>query len=295
MTNVIDENNSLVLDSNFVEVYGAKMHYLSTGKGDPILFLHGMPTSSYLWRNIMPGLSSEGACYAPDMIGMGRSEKMDIAYTIDDHIKYLNGFIRSLNLKNITLVLHAWGSILGFEYARLHPENIKGIAFYESHIKIAEADSEVSLPISEFVAMLKYQDNIYKKVVDDNFLLNNFLNAGMINSLSEADLAEYNRPFLEPKDRMVLLQYVNELPFGRKANRVNDIIDIYSSFLQETKIPKLLLFAIPGFSTSVGTINWAKENLPNLSLYDLGDGLHFIQESNPKSFVDGLRNWIQEI
>jgi haloalkane dehalogenase len=135
MANVINENNGLVLDSNFVEVYGAKMHYLSTGKGDPILFLHGMPTSSYLWRNIMPGLSSEGACYAPDMIGMGRSEKMDIAYTIDDHIKYLNGFIRSLNLKNITLVLHAWGSILGFEYARLHPENIKGIAFYESHIQ----------------------------------------------------------------------------------------------------------------------------------------------------------------
>ena len=295
MEGFVDNVKKTSITSNYIDVYGAKMHYLKVGSGDPILFIHGMPTSSYLWRNILPGCSKNGTCYAPDLIGMGISDKPDIAYTIDDHIKYISGFIKKLGLKNITLVLHAWGSIIGFEYARLHPENIKAVAFYESHIKTINTESEASLPVSEFVALIKYQDNIYKKVIEDNFLLKNFLNVGMMNSLSSEDLEAYRKPFHNEKDRMVLLQYINELPFGRKANRVSNMIDIYSKFLQESKLPKLLMYAIPGFTTSVSVISWATENLPNLTIVDLGDGLHFAQETNPISFTNSLNDWLENL
>lgn len=287
--------NRDTIQSLNIDVYGARMHYIETGQGDPIVFLHGMPTSSYLWRNIIPGCSKNGRCIALDLIGMGKSSKPHISYTIDDHIKYVSGFIKELGLNNITLVMHGWGSVIGFEYARQNPTKIKGLAFYESHIKTSFSEADVSLPVAEYISMLKYEDNIYRKVVEDNFIVNNFLNTGMVNNLSDAEVAEYTSPFKTTADRMVLLQYVNELPFGKKANRVSDIIDIYSKYLQDTKVPKLLLYAIPGFSTTVNTISWARDNLPNITVSDLGDGMHFTQESNPKMFVKKLNSWLENI
>ncbi len=122
-------------DSKFIEINGSKMHYVDVGKGDPILFLHGQPTSSYLWRNVIPHLQTNARCIAPDLIGMGKSDKPDIDYIFEDHFDYLEKFIEKLDLKNITLVLHDWGSGLGFHYANTHRDNIKGIAFMEALIK----------------------------------------------------------------------------------------------------------------------------------------------------------------
>src|SRR3990167_5015514 len=116
--------------ANFVSVKGSKMHYIQAGAGDPMLFLHGMPTSSYLWRNILPALADRALCIAPDLIGMGASGKPDIDYTVFDHIEYIEGFIQALALRNITLVLHGWGSVIGLDYARRHAHNVRGIAFY---------------------------------------------------------------------------------------------------------------------------------------------------------------------
>ena len=113
-------------ESKFLEVKGSRMHYIDVGKGDPILFLHGNPTSSYLWRNIIPHLQKQGRCIAVDLIGMGKSSKPDIDYTFHDHYNYLVEFIEKLDLKNITLVIHDWGSGLGFHYANTHRDNVKG-------------------------------------------------------------------------------------------------------------------------------------------------------------------------
>ena len=117
---------------NCVDVGGSRMHYVDEGEGDPILFLHGNPTSSYLWRNIIPHTAPLGRCLAPDLIGMGKSDKPDIDYGFFDHVKYIEGFIEALGLKNITLVVHDWGSALGFHYARRHEGNVKGLAFMEA-------------------------------------------------------------------------------------------------------------------------------------------------------------------
>lgn len=120
------------IPSHFIDVHGAKMHYLESGAGRPILFLHGIPTSSYLWRNVIPQLSSLGRCIAPDLIGFGQSARPNIPYTVFDHIKYIEGFIEALNLKRITLVMHGWGSVIGLDYAMRHEKNCRGLVFYEA-------------------------------------------------------------------------------------------------------------------------------------------------------------------
>ena len=121
--------------SNYVEVYGSKVHYVEEGSGDPILFLHGNPTSCYLWRNIIPYLTAHGRCIAPDLIGMGKSDKPQLAYRFSDHYKYVKGFIEKLELEKITLVLHDWGSGLGFNYAMENESNVRGLAFMEAILK----------------------------------------------------------------------------------------------------------------------------------------------------------------
>ena len=118
--------------SKFVEVLGSKLHYVEDGVGDPILFLHGNPTSSYLWRNVMPHLSPGARCIAMDLIGMGQSDKPDLEYRFVDHARYVDGFIAALGLERVTLVIHDWGSALGFHHARRHEANVKGIAFMEA-------------------------------------------------------------------------------------------------------------------------------------------------------------------
>src|SRR5579862_9022049 len=125
-------SEQISLPSKFIEVYGSKIQYVDVGEGRPILFLHGIPTSSYLWRNIIPHLSSLGRCIAPDLIGFGLSAKPDIEYTIFDHIKYIEKFISLLNLKQVILIMHGWGSVIGFDYAMRHENNCKGLVFYEA-------------------------------------------------------------------------------------------------------------------------------------------------------------------
>ena len=120
--------------SNYIDVKESRLHYIDEGEGDPILFLHGNPTSSYLWRNIIPHLTVKARCIALDLIGMGKSDKPDIEYRFFDHVKYVEGFIKKIKLKNLTLVMHDWGSALGFHYAMRHERNIKGLAFMEAII-----------------------------------------------------------------------------------------------------------------------------------------------------------------
>jgi haloalkane dehalogenase len=119
-------------EPHYVDVEGVRMHYVEQGRGDPILFLHGNPTWSYIWRNIIPVVSPYGRCIAPDLVGFGKSAKPDIGYTYFDHVKYVEGFIKALNLTNLTLVIHDWGGSFGMEYAFRHRDNVRAIAFFES-------------------------------------------------------------------------------------------------------------------------------------------------------------------
>lgn len=279
------------IPSKFITIKGSKIHYLEQGTGDPIVFLHGIPTSSYLWRNIIPKLSDKARCIAPDLIGMGKSDKPDIEYRVFDHIDYINAFIEKLDLKNITFVLHGWGSVMGFDYASKHEDNMKALAFFESHIRPTTDWNMLSLPVQQLASLLNRPGASYRAVVKQNYLVNKLLPKGVIRTLRAEELEAYRSPFPTPESRRPLWQYIQDLPLGKGPEDVIKLIEDYSSWLQKTDIPKLMLYAIPGFITTVETVQWAKDNIKNLKLIGLDDVLHFAQESVPELFGQTLRDW----
>ena len=289
-----DLKQSVRLISRKVEVNGSSMHYLEAGEGSPVVFIHGMPTSSYLWRNILPALGQHANCLAVDLIGMGQSSKPDIQYTVFDHVHYFENFIEELGLKNITLVMHGWCSVIGFEYARRHAANVASVAFFESHIRPTTEWDMLSLPVKQFASFLARPDAAYRAVVKQNYLVKKLLPSGVVARLSQTVLDEYERPFLEPQSRNVLWQYVQDLPLGHSRTEVVDLIEGYSSWLQQVDIPKLMLYAVPGFITTIDTVCWAEANLPSLTLESLENVMHFAQESEPVQFSEKLVNWYIE-
>lgn len=283
------------MDSRYVAVKNSQMHYLDEGTGDPIVFLHSVPTSSYAWRHIIPSLSHCARCVAPDLIGMGNSDKPDIDYRVFDHIAYFDAFIEALQLKNITLVLHGWGSVVGFDYARRHEKNIKGIAFYESHIQSVTDSRELSLPVQQLATLLKRPGASYRAVIKQNYLIEKLLPNSSIRKLTNAEMEHYRHPFPTPESRKPLWQYVQDLPLGNGPADVVALIQGYSDWLQKTTTPKLMLYAIPGFMTTVNSVQWAKERLPNITLASLDNALHLAQESVPEQFSKILLEWYQTL
>lgn len=277
-------------DSKFINVYGSKIHYLEQGAGDPILFLHGIPASSYLWRNIIPELSKMAYCVAPDLIGMGESDKPDISYNISDHIKYINGFIEALGLKKITLVLHGMGSMIGFNYAMQHPDNINGIVFYESYIGDLSDWKKFSLPIQHLTEMLKNEID-YQHVAYDEKLIDRIFNSASLRKLSKEELAVYAKPFAKPEHRKPLIQHLKEAPFADVNSSTVQLIADYTRFLENSMFPKLMIYTIPGFITPMATVDWCRHHLNNFKLVDLGEGLHFVPEYNPQAFSQAIANW----
>jgi haloalkane dehalogenase len=281
--------------SKFVKVRGANMHYIEQGEGNPILFLHGMPTSSYLWRNILPAMSRYGRCIALDLIGMGKSDKPKLNYKVLEHIEYVEDFIATLNLRNITLVMHGWGSVIGFDYAMRNEKNIQGLAFEEPHIHAVTDWNMLSLPVQQLITLLRNPKVSYKAVVEDNYLVNKLLQRACLRELTPIEMEYYRAPFSTAESREMLWQYIQELPFINKTGtEIVKRITHYAHCLQKSALPKLLLYTIPGFVTTIETIEWCQKHLPNLTLVDLGEGLHFVPESNPRAFTEALASWYVE-
>lgn len=278
--------------SHYASVLGSKMHYIEQGSGDPVLFLHGIPASSYLWRNVIPELSSKGRCIAPDLIGMGKSDKPDITYRIFDHIKYIDAFIDTLKLRNITLVLHGLGSIIGFDYAMRHPKNVSRIVFYEAYIGELHEWKKMSLPLQQLSVMFQNKEASQKAILADTNLIKKMFMGTSLRKLTKEELEVYNAPFLKSQDRVVLWQYIQDSPFGLRAKDVAELISNYTKYLEKSSIPKLLLYNIPGFITTMGNIEWCRKNLPNLTVVDLHEGLHFAQEYNPQEFGYEISKWM---
>ena len=281
--------------SHFVDIDGAKMHYIDEGKGDPIVFLHGIPTWSYVWRNIIPILSKQYRCIAPDLMGMGKSDKPDIEYTIFQHNEYVEKFIEKLGLKNITLVLHGWGSVPGFHYAMKHQDNVKAIIFYEAHVRATIKWDMLSLPVQELVSLFNNRQKSHDEVINKNFFINTALPSATLRNLSPEEIKQYQAPFEKPESRKPLWQYVLELPTGKDETDVVHMIRDYSMKLRESDIPKLMFYAVPGFITPIDTVQWCKNHIKNLDVVDLGEALHFAQEVNPELFASEILKWQQSL
>jgi haloalkane dehalogenase len=279
-------------ESKYRDVEGSKIHYLEVGSGDPILFLHGNPTSSYLWRNIIPYLSSSGRCIAMDLIGMGKSDKPDISYRFVDHAKYVDGFIEKMGLKNITLVIHDWGSALGFHYAMRHEANIKGIAFMEAIIKPttwAEFPKDVRMGFK----LLRTPLIGWFMIGGLNIFIEKILPSAIVRKLTEKELNFYREPFRKIKDRKPMWRWPNEIPIEGKPADVTEIVQAYNRKLRESSLPKLLFFAHPGGILKEPMVKWCQQNLKNLKTRDIGNGIHYLQEDNPHLIGTELLSWYQ--
>jgi haloalkane dehalogenase len=281
-------------ESKYVEIHGSKIHYIDEGSGDSILFLHGNPTSSYLWRNIIPYLIPHGRCIALDLIGMGKSDKPDLDYRFFDHSKYVDGFINKLDLSNITLVIHDWGSALGFHYAMRHDNNIKGIAFMEALLKPMTWEDFPSDFRTGF-KLMRTAGIGWIMISVLNMFVTQILPKAIVRKLSAEEKDYYAAPYKTVQSRKPVRQWPCEIPIEGKPADVYEVISNYNQKLQESELPKLLFSATPGGIIDDKTVEWCRQNLKNLKVVDIGEGIHFVQEDNPHLIGEELAKWYLDL
>ncbi len=279
--------------SNYYTVLGSKMHVLEYGKeykGNPVLFLHGNPSNSFLWRNITPYLEETGHhVIVPDLIGMGKSDKPAIDYTFLEQYAYVEGLIAQMNLKNITLVMHDWGSGLGFHYFAKHQKNIKAMVFMEGIIQ----DISTFFPKEniDFFNQLRGADG-YKMIAEDNIFLNNVLPTWVARDLTEDELASYRAPFKTVESRKPIWKWVSQVPLHGKPELTAAIVKNYKEALMKSDLPKLFFYAEPGAFMPEPVRNWVIENIPNMESVNIGEGVHFLQEDNPELIGQKLKEFV---
>jgi len=277
-------------ESRFVTVAGSRIHYVEAGEGDPVLFLHGNPTSCYLWRNVLPHLAGEARCVAMDLIGMGRSDKPDLAYRLVDHARYVDGFIEALGLRRLTLVLHDWGSALGFHYARRHAANVRALAFLEAIVRPVTWD-EWPRTVRPLFEKFRTPEVGWELVVNRNAFVEQVLPGAILRTLSDEEMERYREPFREPQSRKPVWRWPNEIPIDGRPADVDALVGDYAAWLAASDVPKLLLYARPGAILRKDLVAWCRERLPNLTAVDVGPGLHFVQEDQPHAIGEALRRW----
>jgi haloalkane dehalogenase len=282
-------------ESHYQEVRGSTLHYIEQGQGDPILFLHGNPTSSYLWRNIIPSLAHLGRCIAVDCIGMGKSDKPDIEYRFVDHVQYVEGFIQALGLESLTLVLHDWGSALGFHYACRHETNVKGLAFMEAILMTEPSWEAMPSGTRQMFQALRTPELGWDLVVNQHIFVEQAIPGSIVRPLTEAEMQQYREPFTDPASRKPIWRWPNELPIAGEPADVVEIVETYHRWLQTTDLPKLLVYATPGALITATEVAWCQQHLKNLTAADIGEGIHYLQEDNPGGIGAALARWYQTL
>lgn len=277
-------------------VKGLSMAYVESGEGDPIVFLHGNPTSSFLWRDVIPHVENLGRCIAPDLIGMGDSDKVPDSgpdsYDFFEHREYLDALLEELGVsENVVLVVHDWGSGLGFDWAFRHQDRLKGIVHMESIVKSprwADQDEQVT---QMFLALRSEAGD--EMVLQQNMFVEMVLPSMVMGTLSEEVMTEYRRPFLEPgESRRPMLSWPRQIPFDGEPKAVHKIIERYSKWLPGSQVPKLYIDAKPGLiGGQKGMREWIGR-FYNQRVVPVS-GLHFIQEDIPHEIGDTIANGSQ--
>jgi haloalkane dehalogenase len=278
-------------------VHGRSMAYVDVGKGDPIVFLHGNPTSSYLWRNIIPHLSTGYRCIAPDLIGMGDSDKLPDSgpdsYTFAEHRTYLDGLLDELDLgDDVTLVIHDWGSGLGFHWAFRHPDRVKGIAYMEA---IAATVTWADWPEAARRAFQGLRSDAGETMIlEKNFFIERILPSSILRTLSDEEMAVYRAPFSEPgESRRPTLTWPRQIPIEGDPADVHNIVEEYAAWMASNDLPKLFINADPG-SILTGRQRDFVRTWPNQTEVTVA-GSHFIQEDSPDEIGAAVRGWRDRI
>ena len=278
-------------ESRFVDVLGSAMHYVESGSGDPILFVHGNPTSSYLWRNVIPYAAVHGRAIAVDLIGMGKSAKPDIDYRFFDHLRYLEGFIDALELRNITLVLHDWGGGLGLTYARRHSDNVAAVAFMEAVVKPIDR-SEMDLPVRFVFDRMRDPKKGDRMNLDKNFFLKRLMPMMTGRKLTPVERAAYLEPYPTPASRKPVAVWPREVPISGQPADVDREIAMNFEWLRTAPLPKLFLYAKPGAILKKKQVAELSASVPDLESVFVGKGKHYIQETSPDAIGEELSSWL---
>jgi len=287
-------------ESKFVDVLDSTMAYIEAGEGDPILFIHGQPTYSYVWRNVIPFVTPYGRAIAVDLIGMGRSGKPDIPYRFGDHSAYLEAFIEALDLRNITLVIHDWGGNLGLRYARRHPHNVRAIAFLEVQIfdppEVPFPSLEDLGDFGETLGDLRTPGVGEELILEQNFFVEQVLPFTVgTRVLTEAEMEFYRAPYPTPESRIPTLVWPREFPVdGQPADTAMEIVRNVR-WLKRSPVPKLLFYAEPGLLIPPPFAGYLADTVRNLETRFIGPGIHYLQEQNPRAIGLGLADWLRRI
>ncbi|WP_025762234.1 haloalkane dehalogenase [Dyadobacter tibetensis] len=281
-----------VAPKKYLRINGLKMAYTEAGTGSPIIFLHGNPTSSYIWRNIIPLVQDFGCCIAPDLMGMGDSDRLNDPeeYTYGTYKMFLDEFLNGLDIqKDIIFVVHDWGSVLAFDWARNHPDKVKGIVYMEA-ITMPRTWDEVPGPARETFQKLRSEEG-EKMIIFENSFIEFNLPKSVLRPLSEAEMAEYRRPFTDPgESRRPMLSWARQLPIGGEPAEIIKIVNDNTRWLSESSIPKLFIEARPG------TLSKAeKENCthwPNQTHVTVV-GHHNLQEDSAADIGMAMAQWLR--
>lgn len=283
------------LTKKFVDVLGTQMAYHERGRGAPIVFLHGNPTSSYLWRDVLPELEGYGRLIAPDLIGMGDSAKLPNAgpgtYRFGIHRNHINALIEAVigPSEPITFVLHDWGSALGFDWANRHRDRIRGIAYMESIVRPFvdwQEWSAAAIPIFQGFRSDKGENMI----LDRNMFIERVLPGSVLRKLTEAEMTEYRRPFAERADRWPTLTWPREIPIGGEPVDVVQVVDEYARWMAENDVPKLFVNADPG-AILVGPAREFCRGWRNQTEVSVR-GSHFVQEDSGAEIGRAIAAWL---
>ena len=285
------------MDKKKISIDGKEIAYHQQGSGEPIVFLHGNPTSSYLWRNITPYLHDQASCISMDLIGMGDSDKLDNpdtnSYRFEEHFYYVEKAIKDLtNNEKITLVVHDWGSALGFHWSYKHPELIKGIAYMEAIAKEMTWDDWDKNAKSIFQGFRS--DAGEDLVLEKNYFIEKVLPGSIIRTLDADEMNEYRRPFLSSgENRRPTLSWPREIPIEGEPGNVCQIVNEYAQWMKTNNIPKLFINAEPGAITT-GKIRDFCRSWKNQTEVTV-KGIHFIQEDSPDEIGKALSKWYKEL
>ncbi len=286
-------SDQMPYQKHFQEVDGKRIAYVDQGEGDPIVLLHGNPTSSYLWRNVIPELLGSGRVIAPDLIGQGDSDKLDDkgpdSYTFVEHRQYLDGLLDQLDLGDeITLVIHDWGSALGFDWANRNQDRTAGIAYMEAIVRPISWDEfpEAAAGIFKGFRSPAGED----MVIDKNLFVEAVLPGSIQRQLTQDEHDEYRRPFLLPEDRRPTLTWPRQIPIDGQPADVVEIVQSYADWLSQSDVPKLLVAAEPGALLTGPALEFCQA-WPNQTEITVA-GNHFVQEDSPHEIGEAIANWL---
>jgi len=275
-----------------VAVLDTEMSYVDTGEGDPVVFLHGNPTSSYLWRNVIPHVESHARCLAPDLVGMGDSGKSPAgSYRFADHARYLDAWFEAVvPSENVTLVVHDWGSALGFHWARRHPERVRGIAYMEAIVRPFPSWEEWPKQARGVFREMR-SDRGEELVLKKNAFVEGILPESVLRPLTEAEMEAYRRPYPTPESRRPTLAWPREMPIDGEPADVVETVDAYSKWLAQNRVPKLFVNAEPGVILSSSQRDFCRgfKNQEEVTVR----GSHFLQEDSPHEIGEAVARFLR--